>query len=115
METIDKYLIFESDDEFADFCIYPYAVFKKDADGNITDYQCKLTDEYLTSVKEGKVFMIRDKRSKVLHRNRVEKRVPLTDPDNPQYHQTTLASFTIENLKMYLGDKWLEHVRNINQ
>lgn len=114
METIDKYLIFESDDEFADFCIYPYAVFKKDADGNITGYHCKRTDEYLTAVKEEKIFVIKDKRSEVLHRKRVEKKVPITDPYNPHLHQTTLASFTVNNI-MYLGEKMLEKIRSKNQ
>lgn len=72
----DNILYFESDEEFTDFCIAPYAEIKKSENGNLYvagDY----SDEYKKSIEQDKKFIIKDENSQVYKRQCVCKRVPV--------------------------------------
>lgn len=49
-------MFFDTDDEFADFVIYPYAVIN-DYEGRLS-YEGAYSEQYLRAVKEGKKFVI---------------------------------------------------------
>jgi hypothetical protein len=77
-DKFEKYksniLFFENDDEFADFCIAPYAIVKISEKGNI-DYEGEFSEMYLKAIEEGKKFVIKDEDSKVYKRSSVSARV----------------------------------------
>ena len=100
MENRDNYLLFESDDEFADFCVAPYAVVKTTRDGRpfvCSDY----SDLYKQCIREGKKFIIMDENSKVFKHNCVSKRVSIKVEGFPSYHRDTLVQLNVENLEDY--------------
>ena len=68
METIDDTIYFESDDEFTDFCVAPYAVIKQSEKGGYY-VAGEYSDEYLKCVEMGKNFVIKDEDSVVLRDN----------------------------------------------
>lgn len=67
-------ILFESDDEFSDFCIAPYAIVKRSERGDL-DYEGEFSEMYLKAIEEGKKFVIKDKESKVYKRSSVSGRV----------------------------------------
>ena len=76
METINDKIYFESDAEFEDFCIAPYATIEQPKSGTFYvkgDY----FDMYKKYLAEGKTFVIKDEDSVVYKRKCVTKRVPV--------------------------------------
>lgn len=77
-DKFEKYksniLFFENDDEFADFCIAPYAIVKISEKGN-PYYEGEFSEIYLKAIEEGKKFVIKDEDSKVYKRSSVSARV----------------------------------------
>ena len=74
--SIDDILFFESDEEFTDFCVAPFAEIKKSENGDfyvVGDY----SDEYKKCIEQGKKFIIKDEDSQVFKRHCVTKRVPV--------------------------------------
>ncbi len=99
METKGNYLIFDTDDEFADFCVAPYAVIVDD--GDIAHVECGYSDMYKQCLEEGKTIVIKEKNSKVCRRNCVCKRVPVMHNGQPLRGRTTLAQLRVDNVKAY--------------
>ena len=100
MEERDNMLFFESDEDFEDFCIAPYAVIKMKEDGRPVicfDY----SDLYKQCLEEGKSFVIKDVNSKVFKRKCACKRVPLIDEGGYDYHRDTSVQLKVENLVDY--------------
>ena len=52
-------LYFESDEEFTDFCVAPFAVVKRSEDGTLY-YEGEYSEEYKKCVEEGKTFIIKE-------------------------------------------------------
>ena len=77
-DKFEKYksniLFFENDDEFADFCIAPYAIVKRSERGYLY-YEGEFSEMYLKAIEEGKKFVIKDEDSKVYKRSSVSGRV----------------------------------------
>lgn len=65
-------ILFESDDEFADFCIAPYAIVKRSERGY---HEGEFSEMYLKAIEEGKKFVIKDEDSKVYKSSSVSGRV----------------------------------------
>lgn len=100
METIDNIIYFESDEDFEDFCVAPYATIKQSEKG--TSYCAgDYSDIYKECVKEGKLFVIKDRNSKVCKRQAVTKRVPLNDPNSPARRETVLVQLKVQNMKQW--------------
>lgn len=111
MEIKDDILFFESDDEFADVCIAPYAVVVIREDGMPTicsDY----SDIYKRCIEEGKTFIIMDVDSKVYRRHCVCKRVPVKIKGDPAYSRDILVQLDVENLEDYDDYLFEEKIRN---
>ena len=98
MEKIDDIIYFESDEEFTDFCVAPYAVIKQSKKGGYY-VAGEYSDEYLKCVEMGKKFVIKDEDSMVFERQCVSKRVPVQDS-----HKKTLVQLSVENLEEYWED-----------
>jgi len=98
METIDDTIYFESDDEFTDFCVAPYAVIKQSGKGGYY-VAGEYSDEYLKCVEMGKNFVIKDEDSVVFERQCVTRRVLVQDSN-----RTTLVQLSVENLEEYWED-----------
>lgn len=95
MEESNNTIYFESDDEFTDFCVAPYAVIKQSENG--TYYvEGEYSDEYLDCIEQGKAFIIKDEDSIVFERQCVSKRVPVEGTN-----RKTLVQLDIENLEEY--------------
>ena len=101
---MDDIIFFESDEEFTDFCVAPYAEIKKSENGDfyvVGDY----SDEYKKCIEQGKKFIIKDENSQVFKRKCVTKRVPVfnngvrvtTREDHP-------IQLSVMNLEQYLKD-----------
>lgn len=77
-DKFEKYksniLFFENDDEFADFCIAPYAIVKRSERGYLY-YEGEFSEMYFKAIEEGKKFVIKDEDSKVYKRSSVSGRV----------------------------------------
>ena len=100
METIDNIIYFESDEEFEDFCVAPYASIKQSDKG--TNYCAgDYSDIYKECVKEGKLFVIKDRNSKVYKRQAATKRVPLNDPNSPARRETVLVKLKVQNMRQW--------------
>lgn len=94
MKDIDNTLFFDSDDEFADFCVAPYAEVKEDARGRLY-VEGKYSDMYLSCIEQGMTFVIRDWDSKVYKRGCVCKRVPVLGTN-----RTTLIQLDVQDVEV---------------
>ncbi len=91
-------IYFESDEEFTDFCLAPYAVVRETAKGNLV-VEGQYSDLYKKYVEEGKTFIIKDENSQVYKRLCVSKRVPIKVEGFPDYNRSTLVQLPVENLE----------------
>lgn len=99
-KEVNNTIFFESDEEFEDFCVAPYATIKQSENG--TNYRAgDYSDIYKECVKEGKLFVIKDRNSKVYKRQAVTKRVPLNDPNSPARRETVLVQLKVQNMKQW--------------
>lgn len=103
MTEENNIIFFESDEEFADFCIAPYAVVKRSADGK-PFVEGQYSDMYKKYIEEGKTFIIKDEDSKVYKHQCVSKRVPVKVDDFPTYNRLTLVQLPVQNLEKYFED-----------
>lgn len=111
METKGNYNIFETDDEFTDFCVAPDAAgfIVENSVMGLTSVQFKqpweknYSEMYLHCLKEGKTFVIKEKNSKVCNRGVVCKRVPVLHNGIPLRGngQTTIIQLSVENVEEY--------------
>ena len=69
MEKIGNYLFLESETEFENFCVAPYAVVKQDT------YVGQYSEEYKECIKNGIKFAIKDRNCKAVTKHCVTKRV----------------------------------------
>ena len=82
--SLDDIMFFESDEEFTDFCIAPYA-----------------------EIKEGKTFIIKDEDSQVFKRQCVCKRVPIYNNGvRVTTREDTLVQLSVKNLDEYFKEFW---------
>ena len=98
MEIRDNTIYFESDGEFEDFCVAPYAIIKQTSRGAYF-WEGEYTDMYKKSVEEGVTFVIKDTNSKVYERGCVCKRVPVQGTN-----RIALVQLPVQNLGPYYGD-----------
>ena len=98
METKDNIIYFESDDEFTDFCVAPYAQIITDE--GVPYIAGDYSDLYKQYLQEGKTFIIKDEDSVVFKRRCVSKRVPVMMNGSP-LSRTTLVQLDVENLEEY--------------
>ena len=100
-KEVNNTIFFESDEEFEDFCVAPYATIKQSENG--TNYCAgDYSDIYKECVKEGKLFVIKDRNSKVYKRKAVTKRVPLNDPNSPARRRETVpVQLKVQNMKQW--------------
>lgn len=108
VKSIDDYIncnifFFESDDEFTDFCIAPYAVVKRSSEGTLF-VEGQYSDMYKKYIEQGKTFIIKDENSQVYKRQCVNKRVPVKIDDFPSYDRLTLVQLPVQNLEPYFED-----------
>lgn len=96
MDIVNNTIYFESDEEFEDFSIAPYAlVGDRSVNGDYSD----LYKQYLA---EGKSFIIMDRNSVVYKRKCVSKRVPIMKDSRPSGRDYTVQ-LTAKNLELWLG------------
>ena len=89
---------FNNDDEFADFCVAPYAEIKgNEKEGFYVggDY----SEEYKKALAEGKHFQIKNENSVVYKRMCVLKRVPVRGT-----RRTYCVQLKVQNLEPYFED-----------
>ena len=99
---MDNIKYFNSDAEFEDFCVAPYAVVKKSERGGLY-YMGVYSDEYLACIENGMKFVIRDEDSVVYKRQCVCKRVPVLH-EGRSLGRKALVQLSVKNLKPYFGD-----------
>lgn len=92
---------FESDDEFADFCVAPYAeIIHSDSSPAVVG---RYSDEYLNCIEKGIKYVIKDEDSQVYKRQVVSKRVHvkslLLDVSIP--NRTCNVQLKVQNLEPY--------------
>ena len=104
---------FESDDEFADFCVAPYAVIKQSESG-VYYYHGEYSDLYKKAIEEGKKFVIKDENSQVYKHQRVCKRVlvPKADDFAKRMRKDVLVQLHVENLDEW--DPWRENKKRLS-
>lgn len=93
METINNTIYFESDEEFEDFCIAPYATIVQNNTASAY-ISASHSDMYRQCLADGKFFVIMDEDSKVYNRQCATKRVPVQPTG-----QKGLVQLKVENLK----------------
>ena len=102
--SIDDILFFESDEEFTDFCVAPFAEIKKSENGGfyvVGDY----SDEYKKCIEQGKRFIIKDENSQVYKRQCVTKRVPVFNNGvRVTTHEDHPVQLSVMNLEQYFED-----------
>lgn len=95
---------FKNDDEFAVFCVAPYAVVKESPQGTMY-YEGEYSQAYIDAIKEGKYFVIEDENSLVFKRKCVTKRVPVLVENLPVSRCPIRAvQLDVENLRPYVED-----------
>ena len=76
LEMNGRYLIFETEAEFADFCFAPFAVLKESEDGGY--YYCaEYSEDYLYCIDKDITFVIKEKNPKVYTFPIITKRLPI--------------------------------------
>jgi len=104
--STDDILFFESDEEFTDFCIAPYAEIKEGKNGTLYvagDY----SNEYKKCIEEGKTFIIKDEDSQVFKRQCVCKRVPIYNNGvRVTTREDTPVQLSVKNLDEYFKEFW---------
>lgn len=98
MTEENNIIFFESDEEFADFCIAPYAVVKRSADGTLS-VEGQYSDMYKKYIEEGKTFVIKDEDSRVYKHQCVSKRVPVQSTG-----RSATVQLPVQNLEEYFED-----------
>ena len=97
--TEEKNIVFfESDDEFTDFCIAPYAVVKRSSDGTLS-VEGQYSDMYKKYIEEGKTFVIKDEDSRVYKHQCVSKRVSVQGTG-----RCATVQLPVQNLEEYFED-----------
>lgn len=92
-------IYFDSDTEFEDWAVAPYATKNR----NIPHTSGDLSNEYKAAIEEGKRFVIKDENSVVYERGCVCKRVPLKVEGFPRYNRDVLVQLSVDNLEPYFG------------
>ena len=98
----DNIKYFNSDAEFEDFCVAPYAVIKETESGALY-YTGEYSEEYLACIENGMKFVIRDEDSVVYKRQCVCKHVPVMY-EGRSLGRKALVQLSVKNLKPYFGD-----------
>lgn len=98
-------IYFESDAEFEDWAVAPYATIKYIENGNIPYTSGDFSDEYKVAIEEGKHFVIKDEDSVVYKRKCVCKRVPVYVEGLPSYNRDVLVQLKVDNLEPYFNFK----------
>lgn len=104
MEVINNVVYFESDDDFTDFCVKPYALIVASKNGR-PKVEGYYTDEYLDCLEQGKIFIIKDENSLIEKRKMVTKRVPIKVENFPAYQHDTLVQLEVQNVEPYFCTK----------
>lgn len=101
MEIKDNIVFFESDEEFTDFCVEPYAQVKGE-NGIGGDY----SEMYKNYLQQGMIFIIKDEDSVVYERHSVAKKVPVIMEDGSHFRpeRYTNVQLPVENLEIYFSD-----------
>ena len=96
---------FESDEEFTDFCVAPYAYIERNDNGVFYTHG-DYSDEYKQCIEQGKRFVIKDEDSVVFERKQVSKRVPVKSllPDVSIPDRTCNVQLEVQNLEPYFDD-----------
>ena len=94
-------IYFDSDAEFEDWAVAPYATIKYTKNRNIPDTSGDLSNEYKAAIEEGKRFVIKDENSVVCKRGCVCKRVPLKIEEFTLYNSDVLVQLRVDNLEPY--------------
>ena len=96
-------IYFDSDAEFEDWAVAPYATIKYIKNSNIPYTSGDFSNEYKAAIEEGKRFVIKDEDSVVCKRGCVCKRVPLKIEVSPLYTRDLLVQLSVDNLDPYFG------------
>ena len=92
---------FESDDEFTNFCVAPYAeIIHSDSSPAVVG---RYSDEYLNCIEKGIKFVIKDEDSQVYKRQVVNKRVPVRNEGQLLGRECTVQ-LPVKNLEAYFKD-----------
>ena len=94
-------IYFDSDAEFEDWAVAPYATLKYTENSNVPYTSGDLSNEYKAAIKAGKRFVIMDEDSVVCKRGCVCKRVPLKIEEFPLYNRDVLVQLRVDNLEPY--------------
>ena len=95
MKTINDFILFESDQEFVDFCLAPYGVVVYPENGTPPYYTGVYSENYKNAIIEGKTFIIKDKK----HRDHLLDFH--TNPSGPHLHAVVVA------VAIDRCDKWI--------
>ena len=99
MEIRDNAIIFESDEEFEDFCVAPYAVIEQSEKGT-RFIKGDFSEQYKKALEEGKAFVIKGRDSAVCRRKSVSKRVPVVI-DGVSNRMTLIQLDDVQNVMDY--------------
>ena len=99
METRGNIIYFDSDNEFADFCLARYGVVVYPENGSSPYWTGVYSDAYKNAISEGKKFVIKDEDSVVYKHECVTKRVPIQG-----IGRDALVQMDIQNLEQYFED-----------
>lgn len=97
-------MCFESNEEFADFCVAPFAVVKRSENGTLY-YEGEYSEVYKKCVEEGKTFIIKDENSQVFKRKCVTKRVPVLNDDGVPTRRDASIQLEVQGLQPYFGEE----------
>ena len=103
MEKKKDIILFDSDAEFEDWAVAPYATIKYIENSKIPYTSGDFSNAYKAAIEEGKRFVIKDEDSVVCKRGCVCKRVPIKIESFPLYKRDVLVQLSIDNLDPYFG------------
>ena len=101
MEKKKDIILFDSDAEFEDWAVAPYATIKYIENSKIPYTSGDFSNAYKAAIKAGKRFVIKDEDSVVCKRGCVCKRVPMKIESFPLYKRDVLVQLRVDNLEPY--------------
>ena len=97
----ERIIYFDSDAEFEDWAVAPYATIKYSENSNTPYTSGDFSNEYKAAIEEGKRFVIKNEDSVVFKRGCVCKRVPLKIEATPTRKRYVPVQLSVDNLEPY--------------
>lgn len=111
MEKEDNYLIFENDDEFADFVFAPFAQIERNNKGLVYVNSGDYSEDYLRCLEQEIIFVIKQANSAICRRGVAIKRLPIKSLDGSIMSRMTTGQLEVKNVMEWYDYEFMQRIK----